>query len=375
MKMYEYQATGLFAEEGIPVLSGELVCEPKEAAEACRRLGGRVVLKAQVLTGGRGKAGGVATVSSPEEAVREAERILSLTIKGYPVKKLLVVPAADIREEYYLGLTIDRNSAGGVCILSSQGGMDIEELAATAPEKILRLPLISDEMTEDLSVALRRVFPRTEVRNQAEALVKALIRLFRRRDCLLAEINPLALDCRENLIALDAKVEIDDNALFLHKDLAALKEDETAEERSAREGGISFISLDGTIGCVVNGAGLAMATMDAVHHFGAEPANFLDVGGSSDPKKMVLALNLIVGNPRVRCILINIFGGITRCDDIARGILLAAEAVDPSRPLVIRLTGTNAEEGKEMLEKAGYAVMTDMTEAVKKAVALAGGPR
>lgn len=374
MNIQEYQAADLLRNAGIPVPPGKVIDRAEEAGEAFGRVGPRAVVKAQVLSGGRGKAGGVAVVESAEAAVKEARRILSLTIKGFPVKKLLVSRAAAVAAEYYLGMTIDRAAGEAVLILSAEGGVEIEELAASAPEKIIKVPLALDTQGDAGRLdMLGRVFTDPGVEKQAQKITEALIRLFREKDCTLAEINPLALDVEGNLVALDAKINIDDNALFIHPDLAALKEDETPSERYAREGGVSFVDLDGAIGCIVNGAGLAMATMDAVLHFGARPANFLDVGGSSNPRKMVRALEILTGNPRVTAVLVNIFGGITRCDDVARGILLAAEEVGLDIPLVIRLTGTNEAEGRDLLEKAGYSVLGDMAEAVQKAVSAAGG--
>jgi len=374
MKIHEYQAAELFRKEGIPTLSGCLVGTAREAADAFRRTGGKAVLKGQALSGGRGKAGAVAVVESPEETEEQARRILKLRVGGYPVEKLLVVPACDIAAEFYLGITLDRSDCSAVLLLSAEGGIEIEELAASAPEKIYRIPLAFEHAEAALGPEVpEEVFGPTDSRRQAREITEALIRVFRRNDCTLAEINPLALDAGGNLVALDAKVNIDDNALFLHPDLAAMKEDETPSERYAREGGISFVDLDGDIGCIVNGAGLAMATMDMISLLGRKPANFLDVGGSSNPRKMVRAFEIITGNPRIRSILVNIFGGITRCDDVARGIIMAGEEIHIDMPVVIRLTGTNEAEGREILQNAGYTVRTDMAEAVQTAVKAVGG--
>ena len=290
MKIYEYQAALLFKEAGIPVLQGETVSSPGAAVEAFRRIGGKAVIKAQVHSGGRGKAGGVVVVGSAEEAEAESRRILSMNLGGYLVEKVMLVPACEIIAEFYAGITIDRSAGEAVLILSAEGGVDIETLAVSEPEKILKVPLALDPREDSMRLdILERLFPDPGVAGQARSVVLNLGRLFREKDCTLAEINPLALDASGNLVALDAKINLDDNALFLHPDLILLQEKENDEERQAAGAGISYVGLDGNIGCIVNGAGLAMATMDTIHHFGARPANFLDVGGSSDPRKMVTA--------------------------------------------------------------------------------------
>ena len=374
MKIHEYQAAALFKEAGIPVPPGEVASSPEEAVRIFRQIGRKAVIKAQVHSGGRGKAGGVVPVATAGEAEAESRRILSMSIGGFPVEKVLLVPACDIIEEFYVGITIDRGAGEAVLILSPKGGIDIETLALSEPEQIVRIPLTLDPGRDRERLAvLYTLFPGPEASEQAMEIILSLIRMFREKDCTLAEINPLALDSSGNLVALDAKVNLDDNALFLHPDLNLLKEKETDEERQATKVGISYVGLDGDIGCIVNGAGLAMATMDAIHHFGAQPANFLDVGGSSDPRKMVTALRIVSAGAGVRVILVNIFGGITRCDDIARGIIMGLEEVDISVPLVIRLTGTNEEAGGKMLADRGFTVLSDMEEAVKTAVQISGG--
>ena len=375
MKLYEYQGRELFRAYGIPCVEGAVVATPEEAAEAAVALGGPVVIKAQVLAGGRGKAGGVKLAGSPEEAGTHAENILGLTIKGIPVERLLVVPAADIEKEYYVGLTVDRNAKALTLMVSAEGGVDIEALAETRPEAIKMLRIAPADGLDDneLSVFLAPLFPTEALATQAAAAVKGLFRLFIENDCSLAEINPYAQVAPGEMQALDSKVVLDDNGLVKHPELEALRNSEeySADEIKARAAGLSYVSMDGEIGCIVNGAGLAMGTMDLIKHFGGTPANFLDVGGSSNPDKVLNALEIITGNPRVRAILINIFGGITRCDDIARGLVMATEQMDLKLPMVIRLIGTNDREGRELLDKAGLASFEDLSDSVKRVVALA----
>jgi len=369
MKIHEYQARELFEEYGIPTSGGILARTPGEAEEAAGKLGGAVVVKAQVLVGGRGKAGGIKVCGNPGEARKAAEKILGLNIKTIPVEKVMVTRAVDVRKEYYIGFTVDRNARAITLMMSGAGGVEIEELAASHPEKILKLPInpaigIDETALRD---GLARVFEREKLSEQALQTVRKLYTLFREKDCSLVEINPYALVQGDRLIALDAKINFDDNALFKHPEIQSLRnpEEYSRDEIDAREAGLSFVSMEGSIGCIVNGAGLAMATMDLIKLLGGTPANFLDVGGSSNPEKVLNALRIIVRNPGVKAILINIFGGITRCDDIARGILMALEKIRIPVPLVIRLIGTNEKEGREILSGAGFAVADDMTEAVR----------
>ena len=368
MKLYEHQARELLREAGIPVPAGDVAHSPQEAARLARELGPPVVIKAQVLVGGRGKAGGVKIADTAEQAEARAREILDLTIKGVPVARVLVVKAVDIRRETYLGVTVDRSAKKPVVIASASGGVDIEELAAREPAKILTFHIDprAEPPEAELGVFLGRIFPA----EQAEAALRMLLalhRLFRDKDCSLVEINPLAELADGSLTAADAKVILDDNGLPKHPELERYRnaEEYSAEESAARAAGLSFVSLDGDIGCIVNGAGLAMATMDQIKLFGGSPANFLDVGGSSSPEKVLTALNLLRANPRIKAILINIFGGITRCDDIARGILIARRQAELHVPLVIRLVGTNQKEGAALLEREGLKVLGDMSEAVK----------
>ncbi len=379
MKIHEYQAKTLFREAGIPAPGGILAVTPDAAAEAARALGLPVVLKAQVHTGGRGKAGGVQVVSTLADVAPTAARILALTIQGLPVRGILVTPAVDIASEVYLSLLVDRGTRETVFIGCAEGGVDIEQTARETPGKILRLPVEPDRLASlegDVSTAAfaRRLFLDEEQARQATAIMARMARLFVEKDCSLIEINPLVVTGSGDVLALDAKVLLDDNALFRHPELAALRDldSEDADELAAKEAGLSFIRLDGDIGCMVNGAGLAMATMDTIHHFGGRPANFLDVGGSSDPAKVVTAFRVILQDPKVKVILINIFGGITRCDDIARGILQSLSECDVPVPIVIRLIGTNQAEGRRLLEGARLIPAATLEEAAVKAVEMGG---
>ena len=379
MKIHEYQAKTLFREAGIPAPGGILAVTPDAAAEAARALGLPVVLKAQVHTGGRGKAGGVQVVSTLADVAPTAARILALTIQGLPVRGILVTPAVDIASEVYLSLLVDRGTRETVFIGCAEGGVDIEQTARETPGKILRLPVEPDRLVSlegDASTAAfaRRLFLDEEQARQATAIMARMARLFIEKDCSLIEINPLVVTGGGDVLALDAKVLLDDNALFRHPELAALRDldSEDADELAAKEAGLSFIRLDGDIGCMVNGAGLAMATMDTIHHFGGRPANFLDVGGSSDPAKVVTAFRMILQDPKVKVILINIFGGITRCDDIARGILQSLSECDVPVPIVIRLIGTNQAEGRRLLEGARLIPAATLEEAAVKAVEMGG---
>jgi len=377
MKIHEYQAKELFRAAGIPAPDGEVVRTHDEAVAAAARIGLPVVLKAQVHVGGRGKAGGVKVVSAVDDVGPEAERILALSIKDLPVRRLLVTPAADIVTEVYLSLLVDRGARKAVFIGCAEGGVEIEVTAKQAPEKILRLEVpaqtLPDPPRELLEPFAARLFPDPDQARQAVDIMARMARLFIEKDCALLEINPLIVDAAGRVIALDAKALLDDNALFRQPDLVQLRDmdSEDADELTAREHGLSFIRLDGDIGCMVNGAGLAMATMDIIKHFGGAPANFLDVGGSSDPKKVVAAFKYILKDPNVKVILINIFGGITRCDDIARGIVAALDEMDVPVPIVVRLIGTNQDEGRAILEGTRLIPADTLEEGAVKAVELA----
>ncbi len=372
MNIHEYQGKELFKQYGIPVMDQVVVTRPEDAGPAAAKLGGKVVVKAQVLVGGRGKAGGVKLADGPEDAVAKAKAILGMDIKGNLVEKVMVTPASAIQREYYMGITVDRTSKQIVLMISKEGGVDIEDLAVNRPEQILKFGINAADgiQGEALREVLGKVFDSPSLVSQAEDTVQKLYGLFVEKDCSLVEINPYALVDVDSLVALDAKVNFDDNALFRHPDVEKLRnhEEYSADEIEARKAGLSFVSMDGDIGCIVNGAGLAMATMDIIKLFGGNPANFLDVGGSSNPEKVLTALRIILNNRAVKAILINIFGGITRCDDIARGILLAMEQIDIKVPMVIRLIGTNEEEGRRMLRDAGIEAEETLRDAVKKVV-------
>ncbi len=379
MNLHEYQARDLLRAHGVPMFEGGVAATPDEAAAIARRLGGTVVVKAQVHSGGRGKAGGVKLAATPDEAKGHASRILGMTIKGLVVHRVLVVQAADIVTESYVGLIMDRESQRPLFMVSSAGGIDIEDVAAKTPEKIHRLavdPRYGLLPHQSLGLALKLYQSIDHVRAAAK-IMEQLYTAFMANGASLAEINPLATTPDGKVLALDAKFSVDDNELDRRPDLAGLR-DETAEEPSevaARHASLTFIKLDGNVGCVVNGAGLAMATMDLVKYYGGQPANFLDIGGSSNPEKVVNALRIITGDPAVKVILFNIFGGITRTDDVANGIVAATKQFKVDLPIVIRLTGTNEKEAVSILEAAGMKALNDMDEAVKQAVALAKGAK
>jgi succinyl-CoA synthetase beta subunit len=377
VNIHEYQAKELLRAEGVPVPPGQVATTPEEVATIARDFGGTVVIKAQVHVGGRGKAGGVKLAKNPEEAKAIASKILGMDIKGLPVQKVLVTPAADIASEAYVGIILDRASKKPVFMVSAAGGIDIEEVAAKTPEKILRLPVDTRYGLEPYQATRLAYFLFSDSKQvkAAARIMRQLYTGFMKNGCSLAEINPLVVTPAGDVVALDAKMVIDDNELDRHPNLAALR-DESAEEPSevlARNANLTFIKLDGDVGCVVNGAGLAMATMDLVKYYGGEPANFLDIGGSSNPEKVVNALRIITADPSVKAILFNIFGGITRTDDVANGIVTATKQNPLKVPLVIRLTGTNEETAMKILKENGFSASSDMDEAVQKAVALAKG--
>ena len=377
MNLHEYQARDILRQHGIPVPPGDVASTPEEARAIAARLGGRVVVKAQVHAGGRGKAGGVKLARDAAEAAAHATTILGLTIKGLPVRRVLVAPAADITTESYVGIVIDRAAQRPVVMVSAAGGIDIETVAAESPGQIHRLavdPRYGLLPHQAFGLGLR-LYREAAPARAAAHIMDALYETFYDVGASLVEINPLATTAGGALVALDAKIAIDDNELERHPEIAALR-DSSAEdpaEVAARTAGLSFIKLDGSVGCCVNGAGLAMATMDLVKYYGGAPANFLDIGGSSNPQKVVAALRIITGDPNVRAILFNIFGGITRCDDVANGIVQASGEVALTVPLVIRLTGTNEALAVEILKRAGFSALTDMDDAVRQAVALAAG--
>jgi succinyl-CoA synthetase beta subunit len=374
MNLHEHQGKDLFRAAGIPVPPGEIARTAAEAVAAAEGMGYPVVVKAQVLIGGRGKAGGVKVVKTPEELSREAGRILGMDIRGHTVQKVLVTPSAEIEREFYAGVVLDRKAETPLLMVSPEGGIDIEEVARTAPEKILRLHLDARGLPEYRARAAARFLDgRWPVQKQLARVLQGLAGVYREQDASLAEINPLVVTRAGEVWALDAKVVIDDNALDRHAELAELRDlgAEDPGEVEARERGLSYVRLDGTIGCVVNGAGLAMATMDLIQYHGGKPANFLDIGGSSNPDKVTAAMNILTRDSRVRAVLFNIFGGITRCDDVARGLLTALDRIGTKTPIVIRLTGTNEAEARELLGSRGMTALSDMDEAVRAVIARA----
>ncbi len=375
MNLHEYQARDILRRQGIPVPPGDVAETPEQARAIAERLGGGVVVKAQVHAGGRGKAGGVKLARNPAEAAAHAAAILGMTIKGLTVRKVLVAPAAEIASESYVGILVDRASQRPVLMVSAAGGIDIEEVAAQAPERIHRLavdPRYGLLRHQALGLGLKLYRDVGQARAAADIMQRLYAAVYA-VGASLAEINPLATTPAGAVTALDAKVVIDDNELERHPEIAALRDSggEAPSEVAAREAGLTFIKLEGSVGCCVNGAGLAMATMDLVKFYGGEPANFLDIGGSSNPQKVVDALKIITADPGVRAILFNIFGGITRCDDVANGIVQATRQFPLRVPLVIRLTGTNEALAVQILTQAGFSALTDMDEAVQRAVAQA----
>jgi succinyl-CoA synthetase beta subunit len=375
VNIHEYQAKEIFRDAGIPIPPGEVATTPEQVEALARKYGGTVVVKAQVHTGGRGKAGGVKLAKTPEEARQVGSKILGMKIKDLTVEKVLVTPAADIATEAYAGIIVDRVSKKAVFMVSPAGGIDIEEVAAKTPEKIMRLPVDARYGLQPFQALEMGFFLYKDVK-QARAAAKILMKLYKafmESGASLAEINPLVTTPAGEVVALDAKMVVDDNELDRRANMAGLR-DESSEEPSevlARKANLTFIKLDGNVGCVVNGAGLAMATMDLVKYYGGDPANFLDIGGSSNPEKVVNALKIITSDPNVRAILFNIFGGITRTDDVANGIVTATKQSPLKVPIVIRLTGTNEEIALQILKENGFSAMTDMDEAVKRAVELA----
>ena len=375
MNLHEYQARALLKAAGVPVPDGEVATTPDEVETIARAMGGAVVIKAQVHTGGRGKAGGVKLAENAAEARAAADKILGMTIKGLTVNKVLVAPAAKITSESYVGIIVDRESQRPVIMVSPEGGVDIEEVAVKTPDKIFKLaidPRFGLMSYQAMSLAFKLYDDVKQVR-QAAVVMQRLYQAFVDAGGSLAEINPLITNDDGTVLALDAKISVDDSELDRKPAIAQLRDlsAEAESEIAAREAGLSFIKLDGYVGCCVNGAGLAMATMDLVKYYGGEPANFLDIGGSSSPEKVVTALKIIGADSNVRSVLFNIFGGITRCDDVANGIVAATSQMSFELPLVIRLTGTNEKLAVQILEEAGFSALTDMDEAVEKAVQIA----
>ncbi len=377
MKLHEYQSKSIFARYGVPIPRGRVAGIATEAKQIAEELGGRVIVKSQVLVGGRGKAGGIRLAKTPQEAEELATHILGMEIKGLKVRKVLIDEAVTIVKEIYLGITNDRAQRCPVMMASSEGGMEIEEVARKTPEKILKVaidPLLGlrDFQARDLAVSMDLPKEHWKVFvNIAQGLWKA----YQENDGTLAEINPLVITADNRLLALDGKMVIDDNALYRHLDLTETRDqdEEAPSEVEARKYGLSFIKLDGEIGCMVNGAGLAMATMDIIKLLGGTPANFLDIGGGASSEKVAAALRIILADRNVKAVLINIFGGITRGDEVARGILTAIQEVKPRVPMIVRLVGTNAEEGRRLLANSNLVTAETLVDAARKAIAISKG--
>jgi succinyl-CoA synthetase beta subunit len=373
VKIHEYQAKEVLARYGIPVQPGRVAYTPEEAEAIARELGGPVVIKAQVYVGGRGKAGGIQFGDTPEEARAAAARVLGMDIKGLKVEKVLVVSKIDIKEEYYLGIILDRKTQAPVVMVSKEGGIDIEEVAATTPEKIIQYPIDMHwglRPFEAIDIVARAGFPKAILR-QAGAILATLAKAFIESDASLAEINPLALTADGKVQAADAKILIDDNALFKHKEIASWAEPEESNpiEFEAKEQGLTYVKLDGDVGIIGNGAGLVMTTLDMVARVGGKPANFLDIGGGAKAEVMRKALTFVARDPQVKGVLVNIFGGITRGEEVAQGVILAQADLPAGMPIVVRLSGTGAEKGREMLKDAGLDWGKDMRDAAQKIVA------
>ncbi|MBO8141066.1 MAG: ADP-forming succinate--CoA ligase subunit beta [Firmicutes bacterium] len=375
MKLIESQAKAIFAETGIPVPPGRIARTPDEARAIAQEIGGRVAVKAQVPIGGRGKAGGIKLAAGPDEAYEVARQILGMDVRGYPVERVLVEQAGSIEQEYYLSITVDRDRQAHVFILSSAGGMDIEEIAAQHPEKVVKLWLDAGLGLRDFHIrdlAVRAGVP-AELFPQLAAIARRIYEIARSRDASLVEINPLARLSDGRLVALDGKMEIDDNALFRQKALAELKEAEGDHplEVEARKRGLQYVKLDGYVGVIGNGAGLVMTTLDMIQRSGGKAANFLDIGGGARAEVVRNALEVVLSDPDVKSVLINVFGGITRCDEVARGLLAVMDSMDIRVPVVVRLAGTREEEGRKLLEGTALTPAATFQEAAQKAVAAA----
>jgi len=376
MKIHEYQAKEIFKRFGIPVPDGKVATTPEEAEKIANELGAPLVVKAQVHVGGRGKAGGVKLVKTPEEAKEAASKILGLDIKGLTVKKVLITKAIDIKDEAYIGYIVDRRSKKPLVMVSAAGGIDIEEVARETPEKIHKFvidPFYGLLPHQAMELALKLYNDIKLVRKAADVILK-LYKAFISVDASLSEINPFVVTPEGEIWAVDAKINIDDNALVRHPDIEEMRDVTEAEKKEldAKSKGLSYIKLDGNIGCVVNGAGLAMATMDLIKKYGGEPANFLDIGGSSSPEKVVNALNILISDKNVKSIFFNIFGGITRCDDVANGIVEALSKLTINLPIVIKLAGTNEDEAKKILSQTELITAASMADGAKKSIEIAG---
>jgi succinyl-CoA synthetase beta subunit len=379
LDLYEYQGKELFRRAAIPVSDGKLAVTPAEARAAAEELGGAVVVKAQVLTGGRGKAGGIKLAADPDEAEARAEEILGLDIRGHVVRKLWIEKASEIAKEHYLSVTFDRGAKRPLLMFTTQGGVDIEEVAASSPDALVRLhvdPFEGFQPWHARALVYGGGVEDPDEQKQISAIVSKLYAAFVDFDAMLCEINPLIVTPTGEVKTLDSKFTVDDNALFRHADVAEMRDPEAypPEERAAREKGVTYVKLDGSIGILGNGAGLVMSTLDVIVLVGGRPANFCDLGGGGDAQGVVDALEIITGDPQVKAILFNIFGGITRCDEVARGILQALDRMTIVLPIVVRLDGTNATEGRALLEEAAppnLHVEATMLSAAERAVELA----
>jgi len=377
VKLHEYQSKRIFAGYGVPIPRGDVAATPEAARQIAARLGGRVVVKAQVLVGGRGKAGGIRLADHPDQVERVADQILGMNIKGLTVKKVLIDEAAEIDTEIYLGIVIDRTKCRPVMMASAEGGVEIEEVARATPERIVKIaldPFLGLQSYQGRALAFGIGLPKGLVRDFVK-IAQGLYNAFLQSDASLAEINPLVITGARKLLAVDGKMLLDDNALFRHFELAEMRDadEEMPEEQEARRHGLSYVKLDGEIGCMVNGAGLAMATMDVTKLYGGAPANFLDIGGGAQADRVAAALRIILSDPNVKAVLFNIFGGITRCDEVAKGILAALDEVPTDVPMVARLVGTNESEGREILANADMITAATLAEAAEKAVAASRG--
>ena len=377
MKLHEYQSKRIFAQHGVPIPRGDVATTPEVARQIAARLGSRVVVKSQVLVGGRGKAGGIRLADHPDEVEKVADQILGMNIKGLTVKKVLVDEAADIETEIYLGIVIDRAKRRAIMMASAEGGVEIEEVARATPERIVKIaidPFLGLQSYQGRELAFGIGLPKHLVRDFVK-IAQGLYEAFLQCDASLAEINPLVITGNGKLLAVDGKMLLDDNALFRHFELAEMRDadEETTEEQEARRHGLSYVKLDGEIGCMVNGAGLAMATMDITKLYGGAPANFLDIGGGAQADRVAAALRIILSDPNVKAVLFNIFGGITRCDEVAKGILKALREVPTDVPMVARLVGTNEKEGREILASADMITASTLAQAAQKAVAASRG--
>ncbi len=377
MKLHEYQSKRVFAQYGVPIPHGEVASSPAEARAIAEKIGKPVVIKSQVFVGGRGKAGGIKLALTPDEAEEVAGHILGMDIKGLTVKKVLVDEAADIRSEIYLGAVLDRNARRVAIMASSEGGVEIEEVASQTPEKIITVhvhPLLGMQGYQARQLAYGIGLPKEHISAFAK-IAQSLYRAFVESDASLAEINPLVINGDNQLEAVDGKILLDDSALPRQKQMAAMRDpdEDSPTETEAREAGLSYIDLDGEIGCMVNGAGLAMATMDIIKLYGGNPANFLDIGGGAGADKVLAALSIILRDARVKAVLINIFGGITRCDEVANGIVEAIDSLHVDVPIVVRMVGVNEDEARQILAASNLPSANRLSEAVQMAVAAAKG--